>query len=132
MAITRNNGIPVLALVGLAVVCGLSVANVYFNQALLPLLATALQVGTGEVSWIATASQLGYALGMLLIVPLGDRLDPRRLCQALLVWTAVMLGLASITSNWQAGDAECASVHGHLHSTGDVALCRWAVLRPAS
>lgn len=99
MAITRNNGIPVLALVGLAVVCGLSVANVYFNQALLPLLATALQVGTGEVSWIATASQLGYALGMLLIVPLGDRLDPRRLCQALLVWTAVMLGLASITSS---------------------------------
>lgn len=98
MPIARDNEISSLALGGLALVCGLSVANVYFNQALLPLLATALQVGTSEISWIATASQLGYALGMLMIVPLGDRLDPRRLCQMLLLWTAVMLGMASITN----------------------------------
>ncbi|WP_194791932.1 MFS transporter [Pseudomonas sp. UFMG81] len=95
----RDNEISTLALLGLATVCGLSVANVYFNQALLPMLATVLQVGTGEISWIATASQLGYALGMLLIVPLGDRLDPRRLCQALLAWTALMLGLASVAQS---------------------------------
>lgn len=99
MPMNRSHDLCTLALLGLAVVCGLTVANVYFNQALLPLLASALQVGTGEISWIATASQLGYAAGMLLIVPLGDRLDPRRLCQVLLLWTALMLGLASTTTS---------------------------------
>ena len=97
MRTVHDDEISTLAMLGLTLVCGLSVANVYFNQALLPLLAARLQVGTSGVSWIATASQLGYALGILLIVPLGDRLDPRRLCQVLLAWTALMLGLASVS-----------------------------------
>lgn len=88
-----------LVLAGLALICGLSVANVYFNQALLPVFADTMKVSIAEVSWIATASQLGYALGMLLIVPLGDSLNPYRLCRILLFGTALMLGLSSVVEN---------------------------------
>ncbi|MEX2979385.1 MFS transporter [Serratia fonticola] len=88
-----------LALTGLALICGLSVANVYFNQALLPVFANTMGVSVAEVSWIATASQLGYALGILMIVPLGDSLNPYRLCRILLFWTALILGLSSVAES---------------------------------
>ncbi|WP_053139813.1 MFS transporter [Pseudomonas sp. MIACH] len=90
-----NTHFTPLILAGIALLCGLSVANVYFNQALLPVFAGALHADAGQTSWIATASQMGYALGMLLIVPLGDRVAPLRLCRLLLVWTAALLLLAS-------------------------------------
>lgn len=89
-----NTHFTPLILAGIALLCGLSVANVYFNQALLPVFAGALHADAGQTSWIATASQMGYALGMLLIVPLGDRVAPLRLCRLLLVWTAALLLLA--------------------------------------
>lgn len=89
-----NTHFAPLILAGIALLCGLSVANVYFNQALLPVFAGALHADAGQTSWIATASQMGYALGMLLIVPLGDRVAPLRLCRLLLVWTAALLLLA--------------------------------------
>ena len=90
-----NTHFTPLILAGIALLCGLSVANVYFNQALLPVFAEALHADAGQTSWIATASQMGYALGMLLIVPLGDRVAPLRLCRVLLVWTSILLLLAS-------------------------------------
>lgn len=88
-----------LALTGLALICGLSVANVYFNQALLPVFADTMRVSVTEVSWVATASQLGYALGILMIVPLGDSLNPYRLYRTLLFWTTLMLGPSSVAES---------------------------------
>ncbi|AKK00363.1 MULTISPECIES: MFS transporter [Pseudomonas] len=92
---SSNTHFTPLILAGIAALCGLSVANVYFNQALLPVFAGAMSIDAGQTSWIATASQMGYALGILLIVPLGDRVAPLRLCRVLLAWTAAMLLLAS-------------------------------------
>lgn len=99
MASKSNIALSPLALAGLTLICGLSVANVYFNQALLPVFADTMSVSIAEVSWVATASQLGYALGMLLIVPLGDSFNPYRLCRILLFWTALMLGLSSVAES---------------------------------
>jgi len=92
---STNTHFTPLILAGIAMLCGLSVANVYFNQALLPIFADALHADAGKVIWVATASQMGYAFGMLLIVPLGDRMAPLRLCRVLLAGTCVLLLLAS-------------------------------------
>ena len=68
----------------LAVACGLAVSNVYYAQPLLDAIAASFGVGEGSIGSVVTAAQLGYALGLVLIVPLGDMLEPRRLILALL------------------------------------------------
>lgn len=73
-----------------AVACGLSVANVYYAQPLLDAMARDFRISYGSVGVVMTATQVGCALALLLVVPLGDLMDRRRLILAQLVW----LGLA--------------------------------------
>ena len=63
----------------LAVACGVSVANVYYAQPLLGRIAADLHVGTAQLGLVTTVTQAGYLLGLILIVPLGDLADRRRL-----------------------------------------------------
>jgi hypothetical protein len=63
--------LPLVTIVIMAVASALTVANVYFNQALLPAIATGFSVSPREAGFVATLSQLGYALGIVLVVPLG-------------------------------------------------------------
>lgn len=65
------------ALLGAA--CGLAVANVYLSQPLLALIGGSFGIGSGALGVVVTVTQVGYAAGLLLLVPLGDRVDPRRL-----------------------------------------------------
>ncbi|MCK0714052.1 MFS transporter [Chromohalobacter sarecensis] len=60
----------------MAMATGLAVASQYYNQPLLGLIARDLDVDSG-VSLVATATQIGYAIGLILLVPLGDRLNRR-------------------------------------------------------
>ncbi|MGQ7243170.1 MFS transporter [Salinicola sp. V024] len=60
----------------MAMATGLAVASQYYNQPLLGLIARDFDVDVG-VSLVATATQIGYAIGLILLVPLGDRLDRR-------------------------------------------------------
>ncbi len=62
-----------------AVASGLSVANVYYAHPLLDALATAFGIGHAAIGGVVTVTQLGCALALLLLVPLGDRLERRRL-----------------------------------------------------
>ncbi len=62
-----------------AVAAGLSVANIYFAQPLLAAMAGDFGIGTAEIGLVVTITQSGYALGLVFIVPLGDRIDRRRL-----------------------------------------------------
>jgi predicted MFS family arabinose efflux permease len=71
------------------------VANVYFPQAISPLIAADLRVPVASAAMAATAAQLGYAAGIFLLVPLGDRLRHRPLILALLAVTGVGLLVAS-------------------------------------
>ncbi|GAB2861192.1 MFS transporter [Actinocorallia aurea] len=76
-----------------AVACGSAVANVYFAQPLLVTLGARFSLGPELLGAVVTATQVGYGLGLFLLVPLGDLLDRRLLitvqlgllCAALLV-----------------------------------------------
>lgn len=77
----------------LAVTAGMSISNVYYNQPLLDSVRLSFPLDAVWVGGIPGATQLGFAIGMILFAPLGDRLDRRRLilwqimgiCAALLV-----------------------------------------------
>src|SRR5262245_51315906 len=80
-----------------ATACGLSVANIYFAHPLLDAMSRDLAIRPAVIGIVVTATQIGYGLGLIFIVPLGDLLDPRRLIvsQALLSALAlVVVGLA--------------------------------------
>ncbi|WP_227317341.1 MFS transporter [Cedecea davisae] len=68
----------------LAIACGVFVANVYYNQPLLELLQQAFPRQVGLVNLAPTATQLGFAAGLFLLIPLGDKINRRTLilCQS--------------------------------------------------
>jgi predicted MFS family arabinose efflux permease len=80
----------------LAVASGVSVATIYFPQAITPLIAAGLGVTAEAAAGVVTAAQLGYAAGLFLLVPLGDRLPQRSLVPTLLLLTAFALMAASL------------------------------------
>lgn len=63
----------------LATAAGLAVASIYYSQPLLGLWAEDLHASTAVLGLVPTLTQLGYALGILLLAPLGDRHDRRHL-----------------------------------------------------
>lgn len=79
----------------LAVLCGAAVANIYYAQPLLHTIGAAFGVGDGTAGLLVTASQVGYAVALALLVPLGDLLERRRLVTGLLAASAVVLALAA-------------------------------------
>jgi predicted MFS family arabinose efflux permease len=74
-----------------AVACGVSVANLYYAQPILDTVARSFGASPGTAGLIVTFSQIGYAAGLALLVPLGDLLARRRLLPVLLVVTAAAL-----------------------------------------
>jgi predicted MFS family arabinose efflux permease len=80
----------------LAFACGVAVANVYFPQAISPLIAHGLNISTGSAALVVTTTQLGYAAGVFLLVPLGDRVPHRPLIVTLLSVTCVGLVVAGL------------------------------------
>ncbi|MER5543918.1 MFS transporter [Streptomyces sp. CG4] len=79
----------------LTLACGVAVGNVYFPQAVAPLVAAGLGVSPGTAAGVVTATQFGYAAGIFLLVPLGDRLPPRPLLVTLLTVTGAGLCAAA-------------------------------------
>ncbi|MER6732126.1 MFS transporter [Streptomyces puniciscabiei] len=78
----------------LALACGVSVSTIYFPQAISSLIAADLHIPAGSAALVVTAAQFGYAGGIFLLVPLGDRLPSRRLIVTLLALTAAGLVVA--------------------------------------
>lgn len=85
----------------LAFVSGAAVANVYYAQPLLGDLGSDLHMSAAALGWVTTATQGGYLVGLVMVVPLGDRFDRRRIILAQLALTAVgLLGAAAAPSAW--------------------------------
>ncbi|WP_200948441.1 MFS transporter [Kitasatospora sp. Root107] len=74
-----------------AIAGGTAVANLYWAQPLLDFIADDLHASHAIAGWLVTATQIGYAAGALLLVPLGDILDRRRFIPALMICSAVAL-----------------------------------------
>ncbi|WP_235855295.1 MFS transporter [Kosakonia quasisacchari] len=63
----------------LAIICCIVVANIYFNQSVLNLIAAAFPHEWAAVSLIPMATQLGYAAGLFFLIPLGDYIERQKL-----------------------------------------------------
>jgi predicted MFS family arabinose efflux permease len=82
----------------LATAAGLIVANLYYAQPLVGPISHATGLEPGAAGLIVTLTQIGYCLGLLFIVPLGDLLENRKLAVSLLAATALSL-VAAAASN---------------------------------
>jgi MFS family permease len=86
----------------MAIACGVAAANIYYSQPMLGIIEAAFPGQVAVIGLVPTATQLGFAAGLLLLVPLGDRFERRRL---------ILIQLAALTlslSNKVSGH------HGHL------------------
>ncbi|MET0743527.1 MAG: MFS transporter [Microvirga sp.] len=80
----------------MAVGAGTAVATLYYSQPMLGIIGADLQAGAHAVGWVVTLTQLGYAFGILLLAPLGDRYDRRLIILAKAVSLCVSLVLAGL------------------------------------
>lgn len=82
-----------------AVACGLAVSNIYYAQPLLDAMATEFGISHAYIGMVVTVTQICYALGLLLLVPLGDLVNRRRLIalQMLLSVAALIVVGMSLT-----------------------------------
>ncbi|WP_413188863.1 MFS transporter [Paraburkholderia sacchari] len=93
-----------------AIACGVIVANVYYAQPLLATIAAAFGRPVADLGYLVTLTQLGYAAGFVLIVPLGDVVDRRALVLRLLAANIAALGLIVCSPNYPAFAAGCVLV----------------------
>lgn len=75
----------------MATACGLSVANTVYAQPLLASMGRSFAVSVDHIGFVVTLSQLGYAIGLILVAPLGDKYNQRSLMVMLLCVLAVAL-----------------------------------------
>ncbi len=87
----RSSHRPRRTALALAAASGLAVANVYYAQPLLDEMAGDLGIAPSTVGIVVTVTQLCYALGLLLLVPLGDLWNRRRLIALQMLLSAVVL-----------------------------------------
>jgi predicted MFS family arabinose efflux permease len=83
----------------LATAAGLIVANLYYAQPLVGPISRATGLDPGAAGLLVTLTQIGYCLGLLFIVPLGDLLENRKLSVSLLLATGVALVAAAMSQS---------------------------------
>src|SRR5450830_2116923 len=86
---TVNGNLPASLMWLLAAGAGFGVASIYYSQPMLGVLGADIGASDRAVGMVPMATQLGYALGILLLAPLGDRFDRRRI---ILIKAAVLTG----------------------------------------
>jgi predicted MFS family arabinose efflux permease len=83
----------------MAIACGLGISNVYYNQPLLAQIARTFHASAGQVGILPTLTQMGFALGVFFVAPLGDVLERRRLILTMLALVTVSLVAAALAPN---------------------------------
>jgi predicted MFS family arabinose efflux permease len=93
--LTSSRGLSRRLVMVMAVATGLSAANLYYAQPLLAVIRRDLHVSAGTAGLVVTATQVGYAAGLVLLLPLGDKMQRRRL-------VVVMSTLSALALAWTA------------------------------
>lgn len=95
MTLHENQGVPRSLLFMMALMAGISVANIYYCQPLLSLMASDLGITEFKAGMIAMITQCGYASGLFFVIPSGDMFDRRRIVSlSFLLLAAALLSMA--------------------------------------
>lgn len=86
-----TQGLSPTLIVLMSVATGLAVASNYYPQPLLDTIARAFSLTPGQAGFIVTVAQLGYAAGLLFLVPLGDMFERRKLIVSMTLLSAIGL-----------------------------------------
>lgn len=97
--LTPHNGIPLHILLMMAVMAGFTVANLYYNQPLLNMICQETGISYVQANFITVITQIGYALGLLFIVPLADMVSARRIVVLGMLAAAVSAVVMGIANN---------------------------------
>ena len=95
----ENRGIPRSILLMMAIIAGLTVANCYYNQPLLELIRHDLGITEQSANLITVITQIGYALGLFFLIPLGDMFSRKKLILANMTIAAVMAIVMAVAQN---------------------------------
>ncbi|MBO6200428.1 MAG: MFS transporter [Chryseobacterium sp.] len=85
---------------GMAVVAGISVSNIYFAQPILHQIAESFRVPESKMGIMVGLGQVGYGAGLLTLVPLGDKVDRKKLILTLLGTLFLVLIAIGLVSNY--------------------------------
>ncbi|OOM74880.1 putative transporter [Clostridium puniceum] len=84
----------------LSIICAIIVANLYYDQVLLTSISNDFFVSASSSGKLVTAIQIGYTMGLLFIVPLGDRYSRKLLIILSIIGSAVLLYLMTLVSTF--------------------------------
>lgn len=93
-SIDNTNTRPILTkllILVMSIACGLTVANLYYIQPLLGDIAKTFHVDQLSIGFAAMLTQIGYAIGMIFILPLGDIKEKRNLIVIMLLFSVISL-----------------------------------------
>ncbi|MBN3926874.1 MFS transporter [Nostoc sp. NMS4] len=79
-----SSGLTKVQILIMAIAAGVCVANVYYNQPILKDIASSFGVSEGEAGSISVLTQVGYGLGLFFLIPLGDKINKKKLILCLL------------------------------------------------
>ena len=86
----ENRGIPRSILPMMSIIAGLTVANCYYNQPLLELIRHDLNITEQSANLITVITQIGYALGLFFLIPMGDMFSRKKLILVNMTIAALM------------------------------------------
>ena len=90
-----------MGLIGfLAFMAGATVANLYYSQPLLTQIAQSFHLSPSAVGMVVVVTQIGYAIGLILIVPLGDGHERKRLITQTTAMIAATLTAVALAPNF--------------------------------
>lgn len=100
MTIEKNSVSPLSSqfVLLMAMACGLCAGSAYFNQPLIYSIEESLGITTSQAGLTVVIAQIGYVLGLMLLVPLGDFLNKRKLVVSLMVFAAISQILLSFST----------------------------------
>ena len=98
-AVAAHRPIPAWMTLLLAAACGMIAANIYYAQPLVGPISRSLGLSPGAAGLIVTCTQIGYGMGLLLVVPLGDLVENRRLVLCMIALAAAALLAAALSAH---------------------------------